>query len=277
MVSLQMEDAVSSSRHASPLLRGDPPRALVVAIDHGMFMGPIEGARISGQVVRRVLEAGPDAVQLTPGIIRRERRELQAAERCVVYRLDTTNVWRSTPLPPAPGYWSPVGSVDDARSLDADVAVAFLLGGWADDSMERDNIRQLGRWARECRAAGLPFMVEPLPISGKVDTHHDGHLVRMLARIAVEIGCDLLKLDFDGDINGFAEMLEDVGVPVLVRGGPKATDRHQYLAAMAAALGAGAAGLVVGRNVFAESDPATAVRELQDLVHSTAQRNVGNA
>ncbi len=251
------------------LLTGSPRRALVVAIDHGLFMGPVSGARVLAQTASAVLAAGPDAIQLTPGGIARVGDALTTSRSALVYRLDSTNVWRSEKLPPSPGYWAPIGSPPEALHVDAAVAVAFLLGGWGDDRMERANFEQLAVWSRECRALGIPFMVEPLPLSGKVETRSDGELVRVLARIATEIGCDILKLDFDGDAEAFAELVADAGVPVLVRGGPKAADRNVYLNNMRTAIGAGASGLVVGRNVFDGVDPATAVNELLTLVHGS--------
>jgi DhnA family fructose-bisphosphate aldolase class Ia len=251
------------------LLSGSTPRALVVAIDHGLFMGPVSGANVLAETLAAVIAAGPDGVQLTPGGIGRAGDLLAAPRPALVYRLDTTNVWRAERLAPSPGYWAPVGTPAEAVGVDAAVAVAFLLGQWGDDHMERDNVEQLARWSRECRSLGMPFMIEPLPLSGKVETRLDGRLVRSLARIASEIGCDLLKLDFDGDAEAFAELVADAAVPVLVRGGPRAANRDAYLSSMRTALAAGASGLVVGRNVFDGIDPRQAIHELLAVIHDT--------
>ncbi len=260
-------ERVWEPRQRVPLLRGTPPRALMVAIDHGLFVGPVAGAAIVRDALGGALRARPDAIELSPGIMHREHKVVRSAGLSLVYRLDTTNVWREDPLRPSPGYWAPIGSVDDAAALGADVAVAFLLGGWADDSTERDNIKQLAIWARECRSAGLPLMLEPLPISGKVESRNESRIVRTLARMAVEIGCSCLKLDFDGDLDTFGELIADVNVPVLVHGRPGTDDAEAYLASMAAALRAGAAGLVVGRTVLAKPNVETAVRTNTRLIH----------
>lgn len=252
-------------------LLGQDDRLLVVAIDHGLFMGPIPGARVLHEVIASVVAARPDAVQLNGGAIRKSSDVLSRSDVRLVYRLDTTNVWRPEPLTPGPGYWAPKGTVQEAQHLGADAVVAFLLGGWADDAMERANLTQLAQWATEARDLGIPLMIEPLPISGKVTSSVDGELIRILSRMAVEIGCDLLKLDFDGDVDAFRELIADADVPVLVRGGPTAANQVAYLDSMRLAIRTGASGLVVGRNVFDNPDPALAVREMMELLHPASE------
>jgi DhnA family fructose-bisphosphate aldolase class Ia len=55
-------------------------------------------------------------------------------------------------------------------------------------------------------------------------------------------------------------------VPVLVRGGGRISE-PELLAITADVLGAGAAGLVYGRNVIQHDDPAAMTRALSALVH----------
>lgn len=255
-------------RRTQQLFRPPNYRSIVVAIDHGQFMGPVAGAHVLTDTVSKVVAGGPDAIQLTAGSVRRCADIPGFDEVPLVLRLDTTNVWRDGALAPSPGYWSPLASPEDAAAVGASAAVAFLLGGWADDTMERENLRQLARWSRECSALGIPFMIEPLPLSGKLESESDAGLVRTLARVAVEVGCDILKLDFSGDEPAFAELVADAGVPVLVRGGPKASDAETYLKGVASALAAGGAGVVVGRNVFDTDEPKTVIDELKSVVHA---------
>jgi DhnA family fructose-bisphosphate aldolase class Ia len=269
MKGIEMPEGTSEigrRRRLDALFRDGSHRALVVAIDHGLFMGPVPGASILRDTVAGVLAGNPHGIQLTPGAVRTCGDLLASTSAALVYRLDMTNAWRSDRLSPTPGYWAPVGTPIDAVRCGASVAVAFVLGGWADDSMERENFAQLAEWSRECRDLGLPFMLEPLPLSGKVTSRVDGQVVRVLARIATEIGCDLLKLDYDGDADAFTELLADASVPVLVRGGPKASDRRAFVSGLAHALALGARGLVVGRNAFEGPDAAAHVAELRGLV-----------
>jgi DhnA family fructose-bisphosphate aldolase class Ia len=256
------------ARRRSQLLRPPHDRSVIVAIDHGQFMGPVPGAMQLAETVSRVVAGKPDAIQLTPGSVRRCSEIPGFNEVPLVLRLDTTNVWRGAPLAPSPGYWAPLSTPSDALAAGASAAVAFLLGGWADDAVERDNVRQLAAWSRQCADLGLLFMIEPLPLSGKLESTSDATLVRTLARVASEIGCDILKLDYSGDETAFAELVADAGAPVLARGGPRASTRDEYLAGVDAAIRAGASGVVVGRNVFEDDDPSDQIDALRRVVHS---------
>jgi DhnA family fructose-bisphosphate aldolase class Ia len=261
------------SRRLAQLLRAPHGRSVVVAIDHGQFMGVVPGAEVLRDAVGRVLDGRPDALQLTVGSVRRCGDLPAFHEVPLVLRLDTTNVWREGGLPPSPGYWAPLTSPAEALRCGASVAVAFLLGGWDDDELERENLKQLATWSRECDALGLPFMIEPLPLSGKLESASDARLVRTLSRIAAEIGCDVLKVDYSGDAEAFAELVADAGVPVLARGGPKATTAADYLNAVASAVAAGASGVVVGRNVFDQDHPHEVLRDLRDVVHQSEKES----
>jgi DhnA family fructose-bisphosphate aldolase class Ia len=64
-------------------------------------------------------------------------------------------------------------------------------------------------------------------------------------------------------------------VPVVVLGGAKAADDRSVLQAVAEALGTGAAGVAIGRNVWQHHDPAGMTRALVALVHGGA--TVGEA
>lgn len=263
--------ALGKRRRLGQLLRPPSQRVIVVAVDHGLFMGPVAGARVLTDTLTRLAEARPDAVQLTAGSIRRCAHIESIDALPFVMRLDTTNAWRTGSLAPSPGYWAPVAAPADAARAGAAAAVAFLLGGWPDDELERRNVETLARWGRECDELGLPFMIEPLPLGGKVESNSDAELVRTLSRMAAELGCDLLKVDFDGNHEAFAELVADIHVPVLARGGPKSPDPDAYLEAVTAALDAGASGVVVGRNVFDQADPSAMLHALAALVHNSTE------
>jgi len=258
---------IGRSRRRGQLLRNPLGRSIVVAIDHGQFMGPVSGARVLTETVARVVAGRPDAIQLTSGGIRRCESIPGFSEIPMVLRLDTTNVWRDKTLAPSPGYWAPLASPLDALSAGACAVVAFLLGGWGDDLMERKNVQQLSSWSRECAEIGMPFMIEPLPLSGKLESKSDSDLVRVLSRMAVDIGCDVLKVDFSGDVDAFSELVSDAGIPVLARGGPRAESTEEYLAGVASAMTAGASGVVVGRNVFDQEDTGQQIRALRQVVY----------
>ena len=71
-----------------------------------------------------------------------------------------------------------------------------------------------------------------------------------LLRVPVELGADLIKVDYPGNREEFAEALASVPLPVLVAGGALSGDHRTILSNVADAVSAGAAGVAMGRNIF---------------------------
>jgi DhnA family fructose-bisphosphate aldolase class Ia len=76
-----------------------------------------------------------------------------------------------------------------------------------------------------------------------------------------------LKIDHPGDEDALKDIVESVGAPVLVRGGPRTDDFTALLASIERAIELGVRGVVLGRNVWQSGDTELAVRELTRVVH----------
>jgi DhnA family fructose-bisphosphate aldolase class Ia len=248
-------------------------RTIVVAVDHGLFMGPISGCRDLRTLLPQLVAGGAEAVQLTPGQAEAHAATFYGREApALVIRLDACNIWRRTAALPRPGYWTAVTSPRRALQLGAHAAVCFLLYGWEHDGAEASNLSQVGRWAEECGDLGLPLMVEPLPIGPQVPDENDAECVALGVRMAVEAGASLIKANYTGHVGSFREIVTSCPVPILARGGPKAPTEADYAAQVHDIVQAGGRGLVVGRNVFQADHPAETLRKLVGLVHEHATR-----
>ncbi|HYD83209.1 MAG TPA: hypothetical protein VEA63_04140, partial [Opitutus sp.] len=88
-----------------------------------------------------------------------------------------------------------------------------------------------------------------------------------LVRQAVELGADVIKADPTDNVADYHKVIETAaGVPVLVRGGGKVTDR-EILVRTEELLKQGAAGIVYGRNVIQHAKPAAITKALMALLH----------
>jgi DhnA family fructose-bisphosphate aldolase class Ia len=99
--------------------------------------------------------------------------------------------------------------------------------------------------------------------------------------MAYEVGCDLVKVEWPGSAESLAKVVDACPAPILVAGGDL-TSTADVLAMARSALSAGAAGLVIGRNIVQATDRAELVRDLSLLVHGrtaavqSAQRAAGH-
>jgi fructose-bisphosphate aldolase, class I len=249
-----------------------PPsgRGIVVAFDHGLFLGPAPGVEEIRPAVARVVAGGPDAVQVSPGVAAAIIGALTGPHApALVLRVDASNTWRTVAQPAVP-YRVRVATVEDAVRLGADAIVAFLFAGYADDWQEGANLADIGALASECRRWGMPLVVEPLQIALGKHLVNDPDTVALMVRMACEAGADLIKADYTGSPESFARVIRGSTVPVLVRGGPKMDTPEQVLRMAADALSVGAQGVVFGRNIWQHSDPAGMVRALRRVVHERA-------
>jgi fructose-bisphosphate aldolase/2-amino-3,7-dideoxy-D-threo-hept-6-ulosonate synthase len=93
------------------------------------------------------------------------------------------------------------------------------------------------------------------------------HAAAHAARIAAELGADVVKLGYPGDPREFERLVDGCFVPVVVAGGAPGENGWPLLQTIEEAVRLGAAGACVGRNVYQHRDPAAMVRALRAVVH----------
>jgi len=248
---------------------------IVVAIDHGLFIGPLPGIENPKKIIDILLPGQPDAIQMTPGITRASLPKFYGRNKPgVIVRLDATNIWRKKPAPKE-GYYTHVASVKDAVQLGADAVVTFLFAGYDTDAQEADNLQTLARIGAEAREFGIPFIVEPLAIQKGSNVVRDFDIMKLIIRMASEIGADIIKADFPETKKQFDELIGIASAPILVRGGPKMDSDREMLQMVKDAMECGAKGIVFGRNVWQHKEPARILRALAVIVHE--QQTVAKA
>lgn len=251
-------------------------RCFDVAVDHGFFNEPgfLKGIEDMATTVHTLVDAAPDAIQLTAG----QARHLQALpgrqKPSLVLRVDTANIYgRELPA-------SRFSTMIDQAALQAvrlDAACVcvnlFQIPGAPDITGQCvDNILKL---KVECEDLGMPMMVEPLvfrPNSEAGGYLVDGDVVKIthLVRQAVELGADIIKADPTDDVSLYHEVVRVAGgIPVLVRGGGRVSDRV-ILERTQGLLQQGVHGIVYGRNVIQHEHPAGITRALMAMLHENA-------
>ena len=99
--------------------------------------------------------------------------------------------------------------------------------------------------------------------------------LRHLLRATIELGTDLVKIGYDEALTKIlADIREDVAV--LVAGG-QLSSQAEIFAQVSHALTAGAAGVCIGRNVFASEDPNGFLQSLAQIVHGRMEAKESSA
>ncbi len=245
-------------------------RAAVVAFDHGLHLGAIPGVINPGPMLETLTEAGADAFLVGPGIAR-AYCSIFAGRGApgLVLRVDWTNLWRSSDmLGSAEGRGRLIASVEDAARLGADAVLVYMFIGSDDPDVEARQVEDVARIAQACETAGMGCIIEPMARGKRVkDDIYRPEFIAMGARMACEIGADLLKTDYSGSAKTFRQVVEASFSPILIAGGPKTETLREALVMVHGALEAGANGMFIGRNVFQAPDPSRFMGVMRRLIH----------
>ncbi len=250
-------------------------RCLDVAVDHGFFGEPsfLLGIEDMPDVVGRLVEAGPDAIQLTPGQAPLLQSLPGKAKPALVLRTDIANVY-GNPLETFVFSQHFPDAVEQAVRLDAACVVANLLQLPGRPEIRQQCIVSIMALRQACTAYGMPLMIEPLVmrdnVSGGYTVEGDVDKIAALVRQARELGADVIKADPTDDIDAYARVITvAAGVPVLVRGGGRVSDEI-LLSRTERLLAQGAAGIVYGRNIIQHPTPGAMVHALMAMLHDGA-------
>jgi class I fructose-bisphosphate aldolase len=256
------------------LFNAKSQRALDVAVDHGFFGEPsfVAGIENMRQIVDTLVEANPDAIQLTLGQARLLQSMPGKTKPALVMRTDIANIY-GNPLDSHLFSAHVPNAIEEAVRLDAAAVCVNLLQLPGHPEIREASIRSIMALRVEATKYGMPLMVEPLVMrdnakaGGGYMVDGDTAKVVTLVRQAKELGADLIKADPTDTIEDYHRVIEVAGdTPVLVRGGGRVSDRV-LLERTAAVLEQGARGVVYGRNVVQHENPAGITAALLAVLH----------
>ena len=240
------------------IINRDDKRAIIVPMDHGLTVGAIDGLVDMPEAVNDMAEGGADAVLMHKGLVRCGHRK-RGKDMGLIVHLSA-----STMLSPASNTKTLVGTVEEALRIGADgVSVHVNLG----DDNERDMLNDFGHTATVCGQWGMPLLAMVYARGPRVSNSYDPDVVAHCARVGVELGADIVKVPYTGDVESFSRVVDACCVPVVIAGGERMDSTSDFLHVVHDSLLAGGAGLSVGRNIFQHPRRIDLVRAVRALVH----------
>lgn len=241
----------------------DDNRTVVVPMDHGVSIGPVKGIENMQSTVVRLLKGNADAVVLHKGLAKR----VDVGNAGLIVHLSavsnlTVNCQNKVQ----------VCTVQEAVRMGADaVSVHVNIGAQDECGM----LAILGKVANECDQYGMPLLAMMYPRGPKIADEHDPTAVAHAARIGAELGADIIKTNYTGNVETFKQVVESCPAPVIIAGGPKTETTQQLLEMVHDSMKAGCAGLSIGRNVFQHKDPTLMVKAFVSIIHENASVEQG--
>jgi len=251
-------------------------RCFDVAVDHGFFNQPgfLQGIENMREVVKVLVDAAPDAIQLTVGQARHLQEITGRQKPSLVLRTDVANVYGKE-LPSKSFSLMIEETMLQAVRNDAACVCVNLFQIPGAPEVHAQCVENILKLKPQADYYGMPMMVEPLvfqanEIAGGYMVNGDLTQITHLVRQAVELGADVIKADPTTDVSDYHKVIEVAsGIPVLVRGGGRVSDR-EILERTLGLLQQGASGIVYGRNVIQHPNPQGIVRALMAMVHENA-------
>lgn len=238
-------------------------RAVVVAFDHGLFDGPIDGMIDLRETCKKI-NYDIDAVLLAPGMLRHCGELFAAPKRpLAMVRLNWNTVYcfKFNYLGAKSVYsYSPT----DALREGMDVALVSLTLQTGDEIRDAQNVEVFAKLTNECHQLGIPVVGEYFPTGHAAMSPEQLHKdVIIGARIVAELGADAIKTF---NTCKFNEVTQSCPVPVFGLGAEKTPMQFEALKLAEDEVSAGAGGVVFGRNAIQVSDPIKFQAALCDVV-----------
>lgn len=236
-------------------------KTIIIPMDHGVTLGPIPGLKNMKTTINNIVEAGVNAILLHKGMVKTGYRGTGKDVGLIIH------LSASTVLGLDPNNKVLVCTLKEAIQLGADaVSVHINLGAENESLMLKD----LGTISRECQEWGIPLIAMMYTRGEKITSEFDVKFVKHAARVAAELGADMVKVNYTGSVDSFREVIEGCPVPVVIAGGEKTETDEMLLKTVEGAIIAGSIGVSIGRNVFQHTEPMKMVKAISLIVHHNA-------
>jgi class I fructose-bisphosphate aldolase len=235
-------------------------RLCSIAVDHfiGYGQGLPPGLRHIQDTLRDIAAAQPDAVTMMKGI---------ALSAWKPYAGKIPLILQSIIARPDDTAFESLLSAEEAIRLGADaLAVACFVSG----KNEASRLKVVANVVREAASFELPVICHIYPRTKASDYTQVSFTPEDIAwavHCALELGVDVIKAPYCGEVSAYAQIVSDTPVPVVAAGGPQQETFEAALGMMAEVVASGARGATIGRNVWGFGNTAAAVRAFKAVIH----------
>ena len=232
-------------------------RALMLAVDHGYFLGPTEKLEVPRKTISPLLKYC-DSLMLTRGVQRTSVNPkfptpivLRVSGGSSIIGADLSNEEITV-------------SIKDAIRLNA---CALAMSIFVGSKYEKQTIVNLGKLVSEAEEFGIPVLA--VTAVGKEIGQKDARYLSLACRIAAEQGAHIVKTYY---CENFEKVVESCPVPIIIAGGKKIPERDALELAYNS-IKSGAVGVDMGRNIWQSDNPVPMIRAVRSIVHGNSNVN----
>src|ERR671927_116028 len=236
----------------SKIIRPDTGHCLMLAVDHGYFLGPTERLEVPNKTITPLLQYA-DSLMLTRGVLRTSVPP--DSNIPIVLRVSGGTSIIGEDLSKE----TIVTSIEDAIKLNAScLAVSIFIGS----KYEHQTLASLSRLVDEGEKYSIPVLA--VTAVGKEMTR-DARYLALACRVAAEQGAHIVKTYY---CENFGNVVESCPVPVIIAGGKKLPNEMDALKLCYDAIQHGAAGVDMGRNIWQSDHSVAMIKSIRSIVHN---------
>ncbi len=233
-------------------------KAFILAYDQGLEHGPADFSdqNINPEtIIQLANKLKVTGLAMQKGIAEKYRSQIKVP---LIIKLNgKTNLAHNEPLS------LQLCSVKEAIKLKAS-AVGYTI--YLGSEHEEEMMAEFARIEEDAHASGLPVILWAYPRGKSIKNRDPDEIMAYAARTALELGADLVKINYTGNSSALHWAVKAAGkTKVVVAGGPKIDDQ-KLMKRTKEIMGSGAAGIAVGRNVWQHSKPEEIGKRLKKIV-----------
>jgi 3-hydroxy-5-phosphonooxypentane-2,4-dione thiolase len=241
----------------SKIIRPEDNRCVMLAVDHGYFLGPTERLEVPSNTIKPLLSYA-DSLMLTRGILRTSVNPnngipivLRVSGGSSIVGEDLSNETITT-------------SVEEAIRLNAScLAISIFVGS----KYEYQTLSNLAKLVNQGERYGIPVLA--VTAVGK-EMARDARYLSLACRIAAELGAHIVKTYY---CENFEKVIEGCPIPVIIAGGKKLPQEADALELAYNAVQHGASGVDMGRNIWQSDYPVEMIKAVRAIVHENLNVN----
>jgi len=240
-------------------------KALFLAYDQGLEHGPTDfnEENVDPVNILKIADSGFfTGVILQKGIAEKYYASTSSARRWRVPLIVKLNGKTSLVRDEDP-YSPQICSVKEALSYGA-AAVGYTI--YVGSDHEPKMIEEFGRIEQEAEEAGIPVIAWMYPRGKNVPDENDPKVIAYATRVGLELGADIVKVRYTGDIASFKWVVQSAGKTKVVAMGGNKEPEKVFLEKVKTVMEAGAIGLAVGRNVWQSEKPLEISQKIADII-----------
>ena len=249
---------IGKSIRIERIINRNSKKTIIIPMDHGLTVGSIDGLEDMASMIDKVALGGANAILEHSGMVGAGHRHSGEDIGLIIHLSGATN------LSPDPDRKVLVCSVERALKMGADGCSIHINIG-ADE--EPEMLQDASMVIESCREWGMPLLAMMYPRGKKIKNEHDPEVVNIAVRAGAELGADIVKTNYTGDIDSFKKIVKGVHIPVIIAGGPKMDTNEDLLTMVHDSIQAGGSGVAFGRNIFQSKDPTKLVAAIAKIVH----------